>query len=132
MNINVILPIDKGDVDKALSLKNYAFVQLKPYSMKLLSYLQDMNWPVAAPVANCLRTYVNDLVDEIVEILRSDDDMWKYWIIVALIDKVNYEINPIIIDELNRLANFPSSIEKDSEVDIVAIETLNNLQMKRY
>lgn len=128
MNFKDIFPLDKGDTDSVIKLMNYSFDELKPFASDLLNCLQDMNWPIASYMAIYLRPYVNELSNEIVEVFRSNDDMWKYWLITSLLSKVDYEINTQLINELMRIRDNPSSGERDNEVDQVARETLNYLK----
>lgn len=56
-----------------------------PILVHLLTWLQDCNWPVSWSVERFLATIDEPLVDPIRSVLRSNDDMWKYWIIQRLV-----------------------------------------------
>lgn len=58
-------------------LKKLSFEQLEPIIPDLLEWLQDMNWPVARPVADILEPYTDKITPEIIKILKTDDGMWK-------------------------------------------------------
>jgi hypothetical protein len=128
MRLEDILPKTKDDIDSIMKLKTYSFAQIQPVATDLLACLQDMNWPIAQYVADYLQPHTNELTDEIFEIFRSNDEMWKYWIIIIFFVNANGKVNEILIHELIRMRDSPSSGEIDNEVNEVAKEALEHLR----
>jgi len=127
MDIRDLIPKDKGDVETALKLTGHSYSELKPIIPELLQWLQDMNWPVSRPVAEYLETITEEISDEILKILRGDDGVWKYWIIIVFGCITQ---NPEVLKEIQRIANNPTNDDKDCEVDEIATECLNERRNK--
>ncbi|MEK6153122.1 DUF5071 domain-containing protein [Flavobacteriaceae bacterium 3-367] len=126
MNIEKLIPTDKGDVETAKKLKNYSYEELRPIIPLLLEWIQDMNWPVAGPVADYLASISEHLTDNIIGILKGRDDVWKYWCVKVFgIDAIK-PIDPKLWKEFNRIATNPSPQEIAEEVHELAVELMNN------
>jgi hypothetical protein len=78
------IPKNKFDIEAAERLKLLEFEAISADIPELLEWLQDMNWPVAHEVAQYLTPHVNEMKDELLSILNSDDGMWKYWIVLLI------------------------------------------------
>ncbi|HEY8931382.1 MAG TPA: DUF5071 domain-containing protein [Mucilaginibacter sp.] len=105
MDVRELIPKHADDQKAIDGLKKLPFEQIKPIVPDLLVWLQDMNWPVARPIAGILEPFVDQIVPEIITILKTDDGMWKYWILTCLIKNTTH---PILLDEIERMAKFPS------------------------
>jgi hypothetical protein len=128
MNIRYFIPKDKFDESGIEELRKLSFEQIKPIIPDLLKWMQDMNWPVAKSVVNILKPFSEKLTKEVVAILKSDDVMWKLWIICNLVRNTN---DPLIIKELEKIAKHPTKDEIDNEVDSEAKAILNGEYKKQ-
>jgi hypothetical protein len=97
----------------------YTIDEVRPIIPDLLIWLQDMNWPVARPVANYLVTIKEYMTFEILEVLKGDDDLWKYWVLLEFYseEKPN-DLQTIQV--LERMANHPTYGEKENDIDQIA------------
>jgi hypothetical protein len=103
--------------------------ELIPLISPLLEWVQDMNWPIAREVVDILITFPGELVPHIKQVLLADDDVWKYWCLTYLI-KLMEEPHKLLFDkELKRLVESPTSGESQEEVDVIAGEILQDLQI---
>ena len=118
------IPKNKHDLNFLEDLENKNISEIKDDIPKLLEWLQDGNWPVAPYVANYFLPHINEVKDEIIQILRTNDEMWKYWIINGLLYTSTIIPDKMILLELKKLAEKPTFNEKDAEVDISAIDVL--------
>ena len=73
-------------MDPAVALAAIPPDALVPHIPELLTWLQDINWPIARPVAAALSRCGIALVEPVRSILLSDDDIWKTWILGFLRD----------------------------------------------
>jgi hypothetical protein len=121
MDLQQLIPKHKADVETAEKLSSYSYAQVKPIIPQLLIWLQDMNWPVARPVAEYLRQFTEEINPELVNILQGNDEMWKYWIIDVFGSTTT---NAAVIKEMDRIAYNPTSNEVDAGVDEIAREVL--------
>ena len=121
-DINNLIPKHKHDHDVISGLKALSFEQLKPIIPELLEWLQDLNWPIARPIADILKPFADKLTPEIIKILKTDDGMWKLWILVTL---ARTTTDPFLLIEIERIAKFPSRDETEDEVNLEAISILN-------
>lgn len=121
MNYKNILPQHKSDVERAEQLKHYSSLSLKPIIPDLLEWLQDLNWPVAEPVADYLKSIHEEITEEILAVLSTDDNIWKYWIIETF--------GPIttskeLIAVIERIAYMPTINEANEELHKIALDVL--------
>ena len=121
IGIKGLIPKHKFDQETVEKLEKLSFEQLKPIIPELLEWLQDMNWPIARPVADILEPHIDKIVPEIIKIFKTDDGMWKYWVIIF----VRNTTNPLLLNEIERIAKFPSRDEIEDEVNFLAIAILN-------
>lgn len=127
MDINDLIPKNKGDIKTAEKLQDYGYDVIKPIIPELLTWIQDMNWPVAGTVANYLESVSEHLTDEIVCILRGTDEVWKYWCVKVFGLDTEKSIAPKLMAEFKRIATNPTQQEIDEEVQELTIELLNKL-----
>ncbi len=112
----MILPKDKFDTASIEELKNLSPEEFDKLIPHLLEWLKDMNWPVAAPIAKLLSTKGKELTEPIRTILKSDDTIWKKWIISDLLCHTKPEIRISLKEEIFRITNNPTKEEIDEEV----------------
>jgi hypothetical protein len=121
MNIQDLIPKHKGDNETADKLKNYSYDQIKPIIPDLLTWMQDMNWPVAGPVSDYLETLTDNISSDLLNILKGDDEVWKYWII-ARFGRLTKDQD--VLNEIKRIAFNPTKSEIVDFVDERAREIL--------
>lgn len=56
-----IIPRTKDDDEAIDNLKSCSFNEIREYIPQLLEWLQDVNWPVSAPIFNYLLPHVNEI-----------------------------------------------------------------------
>jgi hypothetical protein len=121
MDQQPLVPSNKEDVETASRLKDHTFEELKPFIPQLLSWIQNMNWPVAAPVADYLLTVSPSITSEIIEVLKGNNDVWKY----SCLHVFGYQetIDPLLLEEIKRIATYPTAgeIETGAEEEAHAI-----------
>ena len=120
-NIIDLIPKDKGDIETAQKLSNYSYEELKPIIPQLMSCIEDMNWPIGRYVANYLKTITEHLSGEILEVLKTNDGMWKYWTLIVFEDTITDEA---VLNEIKRIASNPTYDEIDCEVNELAKEII--------
>jgi len=119
----VLVPTSKLEMEKAKGIVALGFPAVEPILPDLLKWIQDINWPVARILAPFLASVGAPLAPHIRRVLATTDDLWKYWVISAVVANSN-ELRAEIEPELLRLASSPTAGERAEEVDIVAKEVL--------
>ena len=120
-----IIPKDKSDLDAIRSLDELTNSELQPFLSDLLEWVQDINWPVAAPIAKRLTICGDELVEPLRSILVSDDAVWKYWVLSSIILESSVSVREKLKDEIEQLAMSPTEIEKNEGVDFAARKIMN-------
>ncbi len=120
-----IVPKNKHDLDACKRLALATNDEVAIHVDMLLACLQDLNWPIAAPVSDRLAMFDQRLISPVQRILVGDDETWKYWIISYLLHHVDVAILEGLRFTLNRLAKSPTRSEAEDEVAIVALDLLN-------
>ena len=82
MDISSLIPRHKSDFERLDALIAAGPEAAIPILDKLLLGLQDINWPIAGPLARFLVTVGEPLLPHIKNILLSGDDMWIYWVLL--------------------------------------------------
>jgi len=123
MNIRKLIPKHKDDQEVIEGLKKLSFEEIKPIVPDLLEWLQDMNWPIARPVADVLEKYSDQLVPDILKILKTNDGIWRLWVLMHLARNTK---DKALLKEIERIAISPTRDEVEEEVNIEANAILNN------
>lgn len=122
MNIKNLIPKDKFDFETVEKLKNYSFEEIEPIIPDLLEWLQDINWPISKSVAEYLIPYTKKISSEILNILQSHDQVWKYWILLIFGEIIK---DKMVLNEIERIAKYPTKDEIEEEVYDIAKEIIN-------
>jgi hypothetical protein len=121
INTKDLIPKDKHDIERAENLKNYSYLELKSIIPELLEWLQDCNWPVAKPVSEYLVSINGNITQEILNILKTNDQIWKYWII-SIFGRITNDT--FIREEIILIATNPTKDESLEYVDEIANEII--------
>lgn len=91
--------------------------KLKDYLPQVLKMLQDMNWPASRGASNMLRNSGRMILPEIRRVFHEvrNDDIWHYWILIALIQDWEHEIieelKPDLVELIERADMEGASIQ---------------------
>ncbi|MCX8534542.1 DUF5071 domain-containing protein [Chryseobacterium luquanense] len=122
MNLQDLVPKEKGNDSNIRKLKKLSFEEIQPIIPDLLEWLQDINWPILNDVADVLEPFSDKLTPYLMEIFKTNDGMWKYWILTIFGRETKDEV---FLKEINRIATIPTRDEIDCEVDMEAQAILN-------
>ncbi|MBP5492263.1 MAG: DUF5071 domain-containing protein [Clostridiales bacterium] len=131
-NLQNLIPKDKFDlstIDAITALSDSEIDEIYPI---LLTWLQDMNWPVSEPMAGVLASRKCVAEKHILKILPAEqnDDIWKYNIITYLLSKwPELPSDPRIVDEIKRIALRPTDGERDECVADAAEKYLTQFNL---
>jgi hypothetical protein len=126
-----LIPADKHDLERAEAAVKAGYPAAEPILGQLVEWLQDCNWPVAHVLAPFLQSVGAPLVPHIWHVMRTDDDVWKYWVIGTLIHSLQEEVAVEFRPELERLAYDPKPNERAEELDERAREVLEHFTWTR-
>lgn len=129
MNNKKYIPKNTHDIDAVRHLKNLPFQSIKDDVPLLLEWLQDTHWDVAEGIAEYLSSHVSKITKELLDILNSNDGMWKYFLIYGLIARSKERLDTELITALTRIAEHPSETEKEDGVDEAAKNIISNRQL---
>ena len=87
--MNELIPKHKSDIKTAEKLNKYSIDELRPIIPALLERMQDLNWPVSYPVRLFLEKHVGEIQNEILDVFKTNDNLWKYWILLSLGKGIN-------------------------------------------
>lgn len=118
------IPETKHDTYKIDELAKIGYPFYEPILYELFEWIQDYNWPVAQKIVHLLVDAGKDVIPIVQEILKTDDDIWKYWILQQVMYKMPINIIKLLEKELIEIANNPTKGEKYDEVDIEAKDLL--------
>lgn len=81
-----LLPRSKQDIKRVKGLMALGYPAIAPVLPELLTWLQDINWPIAEPVSLLLATVGAPLVPHARKVLEGDDDLWKTGVLISFQD----------------------------------------------
>lgn len=112
-----LIPKNKSDFSTIEELNKLSPDDITPLLPKLLEWIQDINWPIAQEMIKILTKHQVLMVPILKNILvpEQTDDVWKYWIISALLPNFSNETLSLLLDELKRIATNPTEGEKIEE-----------------
>ncbi|MBS7562916.1 DUF5071 domain-containing protein [Mucilaginibacter sp. Bleaf8] len=122
MDVKELIPKHKHDHKSIAKLKELPFEQIRPIVPDLLEWLQDLNWPIAKPLADTLKPFIERFIPELIGILNTNDVMWEYSILISLLRNTTH---PLLLAEIERIAQYPTEDEIENEVNQEAIDILN-------
>ncbi len=115
-----IVPKSKHDLASCETLCCASDAEVLAKAGELLPWLQDMNWPAATPVLNRIARLGLGLVHPVREVLGGADDVWKYWVVSALLPKSGGAVVDALKQELDRIVCSPTPGEVgESVVDAI-------------
>lgn len=125
----IYLPINKSDLDFADELFKIDNIDTIAEDIPiLLEWLQDYNWPPADLICEYLLKFpLIKYKKKIIEILNSNDDIWKYWVLLRLVKPVITNKDNWLIPKIDKIAVNPSYGEKENEVDEIAQEIIDEI-----
>ncbi|MBO9558425.1 MAG: DUF5071 domain-containing protein [Caulobacter sp.] len=124
--LRALLPEDKLDIDAVARLVTEGYPAIQPLLPDLLTWMQDINWPVAQALQPFLASIGASLAPLVRTILNTNDDVWKYWVVACLVA----ESRPLILalePELKKLAYTPTPGEQGERIDRLAENILRRL-----
>ncbi|MBU5445553.1 DUF5071 domain-containing protein [Paenibacillus sp. MSJ-34] len=127
MNLRDIIPKHKLDFDSINKLKAHDKDALRPIVPDLLMWLQDINWPIASEISDILLQFDKELFPYIREVLHSDDSLWKYSILIKIIDRMAPTDKFELKQDLEKLSNNPDLNDKEEGIDEISKEILQSL-----
>jgi Domain of unknown function (DUF5071) len=119
-NRRIILPRDKHDTLAVDQLAELGYPTISPVLPDLIKWLQDANWPVARPIADLLVKIGKPVVPLLLEVLRGDDAVWKYWCLERVVRRLPSDVVADLRPDLERLAQYPSDSDRQEEVNLSA------------
>ncbi|MFJ6211152.1 DUF5071 domain-containing protein [Lysinibacillus sp. NPDC092081] len=122
-----LLPRHKHDHDRVEMIKKMDRDKILPLLPNLLEWIQDMNWPVAPSVLELLLTFPEEIVPYVQDVLSSDDDNWKWFILHFLVIELPVKLRVQFREYLTRVAETPTHNELAEELDDIAKEILETI-----
>jgi hypothetical protein len=117
---------NKHDIKTVQIIAKLGYPTIQPILPYLLSWIQDLNWPVAEPLQRLFLSIGEPIYPFIKNIFRTDDDDWKFSCLIMLRNLSNEQLLNFK-DELNLLATEPTPGEIASGTDTEANELLKRI-----
>ena len=122
-----LLPRHKTDDHRVEMIKKMDRDKILPLLPSLLEWIQDMNWPVAPSILKLLLTFPEEIVPHVQDVLYSDEDNWKWFILHFLVIELPVDSRVQFKEYLTRVAETPTRNELAEELDEIAKEILETI-----
>lgn len=117
------LPEEKFDIGKIRQLEALEFTEIVPIIPHLLTWLQDMNWPIAKPMVAFLLKGDEEMVGPVREILKGDDEKWQLWVLEYLVSEWKPALMASIQPDLKELATRTRDVDVSEILSALAFKT---------
>jgi len=124
------IPKTKDDLQAIEHLNHCSFSEVSADVPVLLEFMQDLHWEVAHGIGVYFAPYVNEIKKDLLQILLSNDNEWKFGILFGLVAKSSVRLDKELIEELRRISISPTAGEVQEELNTVAKEILANNDMR--
>lgn len=115
-----LVPTDKHDLASVQRLKHASNAEIEPYLKDLVSWVADINWPVAHDVASRLRNCGVEIIPHIKRVLMGNDDILKYNVIAHVVCHLDKKVMEPLMQEIIRIKDKPTEGELQEDVPLVA------------
>src|SRR4026209_2851321 len=126
-DLSNLVPSHKSDREAAKRAIAYGWPGVEPVIGELLVWLPDCNWPVAHTLIPFLAQIGDPLAPHLRPIFEGDDDVWKYWIIVEILERGPLTLAEQFRADLERLVQHPTPMEAEQELPEMAKSVLDRL-----
>ena len=115
------IPKTKDDIKAIYELEKKNIFEIKPDVKILLEWIQDMHWDVSMGIMNYFKKNINEIDNEIIEILDSNDEEWKYNILFFLVkDSKPENFSKDLKQIIKRIAFNPNPTEIEEGLNVLA------------
>ncbi|MCD4687674.1 MAG: DUF5071 domain-containing protein [Anaerolineae bacterium] len=121
------LPRDKHDDDCVKRIAALEPSTVEPLLLHVLTWLQDLNWPIARVAADYLRTGPMrgaPLIGPVRFVLNTGESDWKYWVLLELVEHWPRALVQQIEEDLRRHVTAPTQDDIEEDVPEIAQEIL--------
>lgn len=119
------LPRNKHDTDNAAALVAAGWESVVTVMPQILEWMQDRNWPVTQVFQPFLANVGVRLAPFVSAIFETDDNVWKYNILVDIVGK-SPELATALRADIERMANSPTTGEQLEGIPEEAQEILES------
>ena len=86
----------------------------------MLIWTQDANWPIFPKIVEIIVVRQGLFISEISKVFRTDDLIWKYWILTNVCPKLSLEnIGFLKKDFDNMVKVLPTNTEKEEILELI-------------
>ena len=119
-NIKTLLPKDKFDDGNLEEIKRLNDSDLSQITSELLTWTQDANWPIFPKIVEIIVARQDLFIGEISKVFRTDDLIWKYWILTNVCPKLSLEnIDFLKKDFDNMVKVLPTNMEEEEILELI-------------
>jgi len=123
-----ILPKDKYDEPAVAHISTLPESSIAPLIPELLTWLQDVAWPIARPVKTLLLRHPHLIVEPVREVLVGNDDEWKDNCLTQIVEELPRKQQQALKQEVERIARSPTTGEEEFETQDTARNILEKLE----
>lgn len=112
-----MLPTDNFDVEAVKQLQQAPAADVLPMLPQMLTWVQDMNWPVAEPMLEVLLQYATEITPLIEDVLLGKDDEWIVNCLVHIVPKLPFFSKLVLANAVEQLATQSVTVHNEHVVD---------------
>ncbi len=127
MDLANCIPKGKFDTEAVERAAEFGFPAINPILPELLEWVKDANWPAAQDLFPVLADSGPEITPHITAILESNDQCWKYIVLLCLVTKLKLEVSELYQENVVRMAYDPTEDEQNEEIDEQAREVMVQL-----
>jgi hypothetical protein len=127
MNKSLFIPVSKDDFETVERIKITDPKNIQEVLQQIFEWIEDINWPIARELVKVLAGFDEMIIPFVIDLIRNPDGLREYSIYYYMLPLLTNRQLSLLGEELERVANNPSSFEKEEGYNKIALQYLQNI-----
>jgi hypothetical protein len=127
MDKSLFIPKSKYDFETVERIRLTDPKNIQDILPQIFQWTEDINWPIAADLVNILAGFDEMIIPFVRDLIRDPDGLREYSIYYFMLPLLSNKQLYLLKDELERVANNPSSFESAEGYDKIALKYIGKI-----
>lgn len=127
MNRSLFIPVSKDDFKTVEIIKNTNPKNIQEVLPQIFEWIEDINWPIARELVKVLAGFDEMIIPFVIDLIHNPDGLREYSIYYHMLPLLTNRQLSLLGEELERVANNPSSLEEKERYNKIALQYLQNI-----
>lgn len=104
LELQAALPVEKDDMEAVERIRKIGYPAIAPILPHLITWMEDMNWPIAGKIADELVSIGQPMVPYIQKVLKSGEYQWKYYVLEYLVKRLDMTSKKMLWADIEKIS----------------------------